>query len=381
MAPARSKKAQSSTEISSAARPQNSTLQSPTRTPVQSLQKRSMTITEGQKQALIDNLQLEITERARKLRAQYALQAQSLRTRIELRINRIPSYLRKANMGELWEKYMVTFDQKQQSMSQEEKAIEVAPASAPKPILGSEDSDSTDVPNIRRAKRTRRVPMCILALGWILTSRSDAMDSADKENNAQSLEAIPNPKKRTKMTTFAKSRQATNPSTILSPKSANSRTLPQSPIRTELQSPQKSYFAHSTSPLKPISSIKLTSPAKAAAAAATSHLASMVNEKAKPGRPKATAGGKATNPTTAKAAVGRPKRGADVAKESEDVRKVSNQSNVSSISTGTTIVKNARKAPTATAKKNDLGVRGVGKKAAAGTEMPPPGRRVLRKRA
>ncbi|KAJ4396896.1 hypothetical protein N0V93_001118 [Gnomoniopsis smithogilvyi] len=60
----------------------------------------------GQKQALIDNLQLEITERARKLRAQYNLQAQGLRTRIEIRVNRIPMALRKAKMGELADKYI-----------------------------------------------------------------------------------------------------------------------------------------------------------------------------------------------------------------------------------------------------------------------------------
>lgn len=47
-----------------------------------------------------------VTERARKLRAQYALQAQSLRTRIELRINRIPTSLRSEKMGELFTKYM-----------------------------------------------------------------------------------------------------------------------------------------------------------------------------------------------------------------------------------------------------------------------------------
>ena len=213
----------------------------------------------------------------------------------------------------------------------------------------------------------------------VLTSCSD--DLADKENNAQPVEAIPNPKKRTKTTTAASSRQATNPSTVLSPKSANSRTLPQSPVRPDMKSPQKLYIAHPTSPLKPISPIKLASPAKAAAAAATASLASMVNEKAKPGRPKAGATRKASNPTTTKTAGGRPKRGATVVQEPEDVRKVSNQSNISSISTGTTIVKNSRKAPTTAAKKNDVGVRAVGKKVTAGTSMPPPGRRVLRKRA
>lgn len=46
-----------------------------------------------------------VTERARKLRAQYMLQAQGLRTRIEIRVNRIPTGLRKAKMGDLLLKY------------------------------------------------------------------------------------------------------------------------------------------------------------------------------------------------------------------------------------------------------------------------------------
>ena len=50
-------------------------------------------------------LTIIVTERARKLRAQYALQAHDLRSRIERRVNRIPVSLRKANMGELLEKY------------------------------------------------------------------------------------------------------------------------------------------------------------------------------------------------------------------------------------------------------------------------------------
>lgn len=267
-------------------------------------------------------------------------------------------------MGELWENYLEMSDQTQQSAPPEEQGVEVASSSVPKPIFVPEECGSAEISKVRGTKRT-----------------SDAMDSADKENNADSIETIPNPKKRAKMTTNTKSRQATNPSTVLSPKSANSRTLPQSPVRPELKSPQKIYFAHPTSPLKPISPVKMASPAKAAAAAATANLASMVNEKAKPGRPKAAAGRKASNPTTSKAAPGRPKRGAHVAKDAEDVRKVSNESTISSISTGTTIVKNARKATTAAAKKNDIEVRAVGKKVAAGAAMPPPGRRVLRKRA
>ena len=59
MAPTRTKKPRSSTGTSSTAPPQTVALQLPARTPIHSPQKRSMTITDGQKQALIDNLQLE----------------------------------------------------------------------------------------------------------------------------------------------------------------------------------------------------------------------------------------------------------------------------------------------------------------------------------
>lgn len=86
------------------------------------IKKRRMGISALQKQALIDNLQLEgnfppkfvgclacvlsclVTERARRLRAQYQLQAQGLRSRIEIRINRIPMSLRKLTMGDLLSK-------------------------------------------------------------------------------------------------------------------------------------------------------------------------------------------------------------------------------------------------------------------------------------
>jgi len=46
-----------------------------------------------------------VTERARKLRATYNIHAQSLRTRIEIRVNRIPLSLRKVKLGDLVQKY------------------------------------------------------------------------------------------------------------------------------------------------------------------------------------------------------------------------------------------------------------------------------------
>lgn len=207
------------------------------------------------------------------------------------------------------------------------------------------------------------------------------MDCTDKENTSEPTHDIPNPKKRTKVAK-GPSRQVTNPSTVLSPKSANSRTFPQSPIRPVLGSPQKPYMSRPASPLKPISPVKVLSPAKAAAAAATASLASMVGEKPKAGRPKAGTGRKASNLTgTAKGPGARTKRGAQAAQEPEDLRKVSNTSNISSASTGTTIVKSGKKVPTATGKRNDIGVRAVGKKVTAAAEAPAAGRRILRKRA
>ena len=50
--------------------------------------------------------QKPVTERARKLRAQYTFQAQGVRTRLEIRIHRIPAALRKARLGDLIEKHL-----------------------------------------------------------------------------------------------------------------------------------------------------------------------------------------------------------------------------------------------------------------------------------
>ncbi|PWW79188.1 hypothetical protein C7212DRAFT_349160 [Tuber magnatum] len=58
-------------------------------------------ITKSQKATIIENLNLEITERARKLRAQYTMQARSLKQRVEMRINRVPKKLWGMKMGDL----------------------------------------------------------------------------------------------------------------------------------------------------------------------------------------------------------------------------------------------------------------------------------------
>lgn len=134
-----------------------------------------MTITESQKQALMDNLQLEgkpvkgplwhvcgsdrgiVTERARKLRAQYALQAQSLRTRIELRINRIPHSLRKANIGELYQKYQEPMKQ----IVPEVVSTELEPEKPSKQhtqhvkVVSKTQTEDAPSPRPRGLKRTR----------------------------------------------------------------------------------------------------------------------------------------------------------------------------------------------------------------------------------
>lgn len=211
------------------------------------------------------------------------------------------------------------------------------------------------------------------------------MEDANKENAPDPVQPIPNPKKRAKASATASSRQPPSQSTVLSPKSSNSRTFPQSPIRPALGSPQKSYVSCPPSPLKPALP---PSPAKCAAIAATASLANMVNEKPKLTRSKATNGRKATNPNATKPAVIRTRRGAanTQAPAVAEVRCASSGSNTSNTSTGTTVVKKGASAPktasvsATTRKKNNNAVVAAGKKVTAGTDGPAAGRRVLRNR-
>ncbi len=100
-----------------------------------------------------------VTERARKLRAQYALQAQSLRTRIELRINRIPTSLRKANMGELHAKYKEMLEARPHTVSEERKPVETENADAESRKRGRDTREimSTAMPPPRGVKRNRYI--------------------------------------------------------------------------------------------------------------------------------------------------------------------------------------------------------------------------------
>ncbi|KAI9676533.1 MAG: hypothetical protein M1817_000692 [Caeruleum heppii] len=234
-----------------------------------------MAITCAQKQALIDNLQLEITERARKLRAQYALQAQGVRTRIEIRVNRIPMAMRKMKMGELLAK----------CASEEDSNEKDSPAESQKRPASTKSQVKDDSsPKARTAERAQKA----LQHSSPVHTRGLKRSSASLDTNTGKDDDIHHdlsiPKKRTKTTTTktaaakappmtatnttkptssratgakkktastaptrattraasrTTSRAKVDPSQILSPKSSNSRQFPPSPVRPQM------------SPLKP----------------------------------------------------------------------------------------------------------------------------------
>ncbi|OCK75940.1 hypothetical protein K432DRAFT_385812 [Lepidopterella palustris CBS 459.81] len=250
MAPLRTRKPQrSSQEDVSAPAPALSktvTMKSPSpaRTPKGNPNKEKATITQAQKQALIDNLRLEITERARKLRATYNIHTQSLRSRLEIRVNRIPQALRSAGIMDLLEKYSEQATLTKPAAPVANKAA--VPATKTITVHNPESNESTSSARPRGVKRS-----------------SNEMAS-DKEN-AHVDHDLAMPKKRVKANMVATQGPSTAnnratrtasrkivPSQVLSPKSNNSRTLPRSPFKPSgVMSPTKSYLVRPTSPLKP----------------------------------------------------------------------------------------------------------------------------------
>ncbi|KAL8839997.1 MAG: hypothetical protein Q9170_001539 [Blastenia crenularia] len=370
-------------------RPKTVAIQSPSATATQSPSKRPMIITLGQKQALIDNLQLEsesvelvlvteqltyrleVTERARKLRAQYALQAQSLRTRIELRVNRIPTAMRKANMGKLYDIYIESTKQPTEPTSDKSVPTIEAPkqrTSSAKAAQPSSPKPASTAPLSRGVKRTS----------------DHFFPDDDKENTPDPTHPLSS-KKRPKPNAHP-----SNPSMVLSPKSSNTRNMaPHSPVRAPLGSPQRSYLTHPASPLKPsggFTAAKPPSPAKVAAvvAAATASSATTTVEKPRATRTRnaaATKPAKAPTKAAPKARAApntRAKRGAEAPVEAPNIelRSVSAASNTS---TGTTVVRRTGKGAGIG---GAAGAKAKAKKGAAAVpiEAPAQGRRVLRKR-
>ncbi|KFY39934.1 hypothetical protein V495_05688 [Pseudogymnoascus sp. VKM F-4514 (FW-929)] len=352
MAPTRQRKHGKSTESESSvdamdfpAPPQTIPTKSstPTRTPIRwSPTKKARGLTANQKQALLDNLQLEITERARKLRAQYMLQAQGLRTRIEIRVNRIPTGLRKAKMGDLLAKYNEAKTNSSNAILPGMTARGANIGSPSRNLLQENQRNARNSPSPMRQRKRLSGEMI------------------DKEN-----EDLSNPKKRAKAApaprVASRTKQADQ---VLSPRSANSRNAPQprSPIRPP------------TSMARPASPVKLLPPGGGA-----SYLTNMV-EKAKSNRAAATGASK-----TGTSAVGRPKKAPAAAPAPRARRgRPSNSSEASDASARTTIVNRAPAAKKEPAKRTVMGaLKSMGTKktaAAPATSRPAPAGRVLRNR-
>ncbi|KAI0478685.1 Borealin N terminal-domain-containing protein [Xylariaceae sp. FL0804] len=187
------------------------------------IKKRKMGITITQKQALIDNLQLEVTERARRLRAQYNIQAQQLRSRVEMRVNRIPRTLRRVPMGELLAKSLEPQQQAQASK---------APYVAKPPPVPAKDNSSSPV--------FTRKPVPPSNYRHEIQHLSHEM-TADKENQADHVDS---PKRRPRGAPAKDS--APVAAQILSPTSSNARIVP----RERPASPTKSLIGRPASPVK-----------------------------------------------------------------------------------------------------------------------------------
>ncbi|CAG8959976.1 hypothetical protein HYFRA_00012693 [Hymenoscyphus fraxineus] len=249
----------------------------PTRSPIKT-QRVAKGLTENQKRAIIENLQLEVTERARKLRAQYALQAQTMRARLEIRINRIPVAMRNMNIGEL----------AAQHLALKQKAIAGSPA-------------KNRVEDIREKTRVSPSPRP-------KKRKSDEM-SIDKEN--QENQEIEYPKKRARAPNPAGraiSRETVQPSQVLSPRSANSRSYQRTQTRNAAQS--------NPVPSRPVSPLK--SSASAASGGAAGILTNMV-EKAKATRG-AAAVRKATGPKKAETKKAETKKAAEAKQATGTIR-------------------------------------------------------------
>ncbi|OAA64936.1 Borealin-lik [Cordyceps fumosorosea ARSEF 2679] len=351
MAPARSKKRGSDQSTASTRQrgvkvPVKEEPTTPTeRSPIK---RRKAGITLHQKQTLIQNLQLEITERARRLRAQYHLQAQGLRSRIEIRINRIPTALRKMKMGDLLIKYI----------NQEQAALRPPVPAKDGPPGRSTAQKQSSRPNTARSNNKRF---------------STEISGGDKENEIDG-ETM---KKRVRA---AMQDNPLRPTQILSPTSSNCRVT----NREIPASPARSYLNRPGSPLK-VGGAR-------SAASATTMLSNMV-EKAKAARAastrKTTTSSAASSRGTAAppASAAKTRRGAPARQQpsrpaTRTGRRVSAHSETSEASNGTVVRKPvASKASTATAKKSVMGSirKGVASSRATAPTTSSSGR-VLRKR-
>ncbi|KAI9172145.1 hypothetical protein HJFPF1_01638 [Paramyrothecium foliicola] len=314
------------------------------------IKKRKIGLSMQQKQALIDNLQLEITERARRLRAQCHLQSQGMRSRIEIRVNRIPTSLRKLKMGDLLQKCID--DEKRK-----------AAAIRPPPVPVKDVIYRASPPKAAREAQATRTARA--------QKRTSDQYLGDKENDFENMEG---PKKKPRAN-HATDAAPVRPGQVLSPTSSNSRLA----NRDRPASPTKSQIARPGSPLKGTGISR--------SAAATSVLSSMV-EKAKATRNGAarklttvsttssSSSGTTAATRTRRAAAPAAPRAPPSRPATRTARRVSDNSETSEGSTGTVVRKTATSKTAASAAKRTVmgsirkGVAGVGAKKAAPATKP-----------
>jgi len=266
-------------------------------------------------------------------------------------------------MGELFIKYSET------AQRTANKSPQRVARTSPAKMKQIQDHSRASPSPSRPQKRLRRVLQYAIRCKYANIS-SDDISSGDKEN-----EDIENPKKRTRGAPVPPARttsRAKLQTQVLSPRSANSRTITRSPIRP---SPSKSNLARPVSPLKPAAPVP--------AGGAAGILTNMV-EKAKSTRGAATR--KAPEPAKT-TGVGRGKRAAAPAPAPRVGRGRASTISDSSDTSNSTVVRNpvaAKKEPT---KRTVMGtIKGMGgagasKKVPAGKpEAKATGTRVLRKR-
>ena len=350
-----------------------------------------------------------VTERARHLRAHYALQSSDLRSRIERRINRIPMSLRKANMGELLLKYSEI--RASQSNNTGPGTVLTTTSNTTMNVPASKSHPLPSIPQNPSSKPSSPVRLATsVSRPARRVSNDEIHIASDKENDdgaGQSTDVLPTLKNPKRVKAGGPTSRATSrtgkPTSVLSPRSHNSRTLPRSPIK-DYQSPTKyqSYIARPTSPLKP------ASPLKTAASAATSAISASLHgmvEHAKRGAG-ATARGltrttskeKVTAQKTAKSMAPPPRPAPQPRQQQEPTRTISSasshsdSSNTSASSTSTTVVKKGGKAVTSasqtkTEKRGAAATKMVAKKTTTAPTAKkvvvveqPAGKRVLRKR-
>lgn len=208
------------------------------------------------------------------MRAQYNLQAQGLRTRIEIRVNRIPMSLRRAKMGDLADKHKRGQHPQQVKPTPSFSALHSArPPVVPErdtPLsrtassasAGSQATTASRAGPGRPPKRTRCGLISSFQVRARTDSPSDEISGDSKENDGASLGSeAPNKKPRGNP---AIDNNATKASKVLSPASTNVRSVPRpasggKTLLTRLMPASENVAATPKSPVKKSSASNLLS--------------------------------------------------------------------------------------------------------------------------